>query len=622
MASIFNQDIGLNYKGIITLGSTINQNLSGTLQYLTDGDGNNLPLQVSTTGLQFNAIETIYRNAAGTNIAMNVWGNLGRVAIGGLTTNYTPSAPLQVRGDALSPIARFEDNAGTLALQVQHSINGIGLLTSGSWVGYNSSTTQLVGIQGGYYYILNSTSRFQINLATNETRNLGNLFVGSVAVTSTARLHVRGDGTNPYVRLETPAGASVYEFNVIQFDIGAASTNMNVNFRSNSSTFTSTQMASTFEGFRFNFGTTAFSSNGSWNKIYFNQTYTLTGAVSSNINEINLVSTFNANANTGVFNGVNVRPTINQTGGANGITRGLYVAPTLTAAADFRAYDSDITFANASGSNKLSLFNANYTINNTGTTSGSIVTGIKLNATETSITGTTHNLMDLQVGGQSRLRYTPTANSGLQITRTDNAYVSVTLNNNGITVHQNLGVTSNYYVATVGSVLYTVNSWTIGSNAVNFARLHVRGDGTNPIARFETSAGGASYIINSTGTAHTFTGSVDVSDVVNVAATRGYFWTNRGGIATSGDGIILLRNNNNTDFNRLNFGGNTSSFPSLKRNTIALEARLADDSDFTFIQGKLRTETNFTSEPAVMASGYIVLYDLDGTAYKVLATAL
>ena len=31
--------------------------------------------------------------------------------------------------------------------------------------------------------------------------------------------------------------------------------------------------------------------------------------------------------------------TINQTGGANGITRGLYINPTLTATADFRAID-------------------------------------------------------------------------------------------------------------------------------------------------------------------------------------------------------------------------------------------------------------------------------------------
>jgi hypothetical protein len=36
---------------------------------------------------------------------------------------------------------------------------------------------------------------------------------------------------------------------------------------------------------------------------------------------------------------LNLTPTINQTGGANGITRGLYINPTLTAAADFRGIE-------------------------------------------------------------------------------------------------------------------------------------------------------------------------------------------------------------------------------------------------------------------------------------------
>ena len=40
------------------------------------------------------------------------------------------------------------------------------------------------------------------------------------------------------------------------------------------------------------------------------------------------------------FNGLKILPTINQTGGANGITRGLYINPTLTAAADFRAIET------------------------------------------------------------------------------------------------------------------------------------------------------------------------------------------------------------------------------------------------------------------------------------------
>jgi hypothetical protein len=48
---------------------------------------------------------------------------------------------------------------------------------------------------------------------------------------------------------------------------------------------------------------------------------------------------------TGTFRMLNLEGVINQTGGANGITRGLYVAPTLTAAADWRS----IEWSNNSG---------------------------------------------------------------------------------------------------------------------------------------------------------------------------------------------------------------------------------------------------------------------------------
>jgi hypothetical protein len=67
--------------------------------------------------------------------------------------------------------------------------------------------------------------------------------------------------------------------------------------------------------------------------------------------------------------------------------------------------------------------------------------------------------------------------------------------------------------------------------------------------------------------------------------------------------------------------GTTSSFPALKRSTTSLQARLADDSAFTNIQGKITTETAYTAG-APTATGYIVLYDSTGTAYKVPAEAL
>ena len=46
------------------------------------------------------------------------------------------------------------------------------------------------------------------------------------------------------------------------------------------------------------------------------------------------------------------------------------------------------------------------------------------------------------------------------------------------------------------------------------------------------------------------------------------------------NGVLTITNDSQIDFNRVNFGGTTNSFPSLKRSGAALEVRLADDSGF------------------------------------------
>ena len=82
---------------------------------------------------------------------------------------------------------------------------------------------------------------------------------------------------------------------------------------------------------------------------------------------------------------------------------------------------------------------------------------------------------------------------------------------------------------------------------------------------------------------------------------------------------MTLINTAETDFNRLQFGGTTNLFPAIKRSTTYLQARLADDSAFAPIQGKLTTDTAFTAG-AITDTGYIVLYDSAGVAYKVACT--
>lgn len=66
---------------------------------------------------------------------------------------------------------------------------------------------------------------------------------------------------------------------------------------------------------------------------------------------------FNPTSGTGLYNTIHINDLINQTGTATGITRGLYINPTLTAAVDFRAIEvaNGITILGASTTAKASL---------------------------------------------------------------------------------------------------------------------------------------------------------------------------------------------------------------------------------------------------------------------------
>jgi uncharacterized protein YaiE (UPF0345 family) len=89
--------------------------------------------------------------------------------------------------------------------------------------------------------------------------------------------------------------------------------------------------------------------------------------------------TFNPTSGTATYFSLVAQPTINQTGGANGITRGLYVNPTLTAAADWRS----IEWSNNSG---WGLYGAGTANNYLG---GNLVIGQTTSALQSGGTGVT-----------------------------------------------------------------------------------------------------------------------------------------------------------------------------------------------------------------------------------------
>lgn len=78
------------------------------------------------------------------------------------------------------------------------------------------------------------------------------------------------------------------------------------------------------------------------------------------------------------------------------------------------------------------------------------------------------------------------------------------------------------------------------------------------------------------------------SGPITLAATRYLNWSGRATMFSPSDGVITLGNfaEPPTDFNRLQFGGTNSSFPSIKRSTTGLISRLADDSADTWHQAK------------------------------------
>jgi hypothetical protein len=209
MASLFSQNIGLNYKGILNL-NTLNGNLTTTLQAVTDGDGNASPLQLSTTEVAVsgnsatNAATTSYfiydasANPNARNYAISVsalaYGDLNFMrsnTLGGAPLSGTSvgkfdfngnfsvgigttaaSARLHVRGDGTNPIARFESNDGSI--NWRFSAGGFGLENSYQAGIYGAA------ISGDYSFAASSYNNLESTVAFQGIANIN----GTIAVPS------------------------------------------------------------------------------------------------------------------------------------------------------------------------------------------------------------------------------------------------------------------------------------------------------------------------------------------------------------------------------------------------------------------------------------------------------
>lgn len=114
-------------------------------------------------------------------------------------------------------------------------------------------------------------------------------------------------------------------------------------------------------------------------------------------------------------------------------------------------------------------------------------------------------------------------------------------------------------------------------------------------------------------------GGAYIGGNVTVAAGSNFVTQGRSFLSSPADGIFTLFNNAGSAFDRLQFGGTSSSYPALKRSSATLQARLADDSAFAVIQGKITTDAVYVATPPT-CTGYITLYDSTGTPYKVMVS--
>jgi hypothetical protein len=313
MANLLNQNIGTNYKGILNL-NTLNGNLSETLQAVTDGSGNTSPLQLSTTLIQI---------LGDTNGSFGLY-------IKNTNTGTSAGSQLLIYNDA-----------GISAQWYSSSSNAVHA--------YGANTLFLRQVANGAFrfvsdfnnefYFGNSLTGLTpyVKFASTLISIYNNTVIGHTS--ASARLQVRGDGTNPIARFEDNTGTNWIQ---ITYPSGIPT-------------------IAWADGSYYQMG-------GSGRNVYTAGSVIHYGVWSVNNYSWSWQPTNSMNATLGTQ----------------------------------KIYNFNGTFASAAGSASPRLFDIAYTINNSGAqTGGATATGIFLNATETALNGMAHNLMDLQVGGSS-----------------------------------------------------------------------------------------------------------------------------------------------------------------------------------------------------------------------------
>jgi hypothetical protein len=169
MANLLGQNIGTNYKGILSLDSTINTPLDATLRAVTDGEGNASPLELSTDAVSLGG-------ATGAN-----WDNTNnRLGIG----TDAPISLLQVSIPTTGTILTLNNlETPTQIFKISKPFSALNLFDMGT-----TSTN---------FKIFDSYIRISVGSATTNfsISNNGNIGIGIGDNSALARVDIKGSGT-------------------------------------------------------------------------------------------------------------------------------------------------------------------------------------------------------------------------------------------------------------------------------------------------------------------------------------------------------------------------------------------------------------------------------------------
>ena len=274
-----------------------------------------------------------------------------------------------------------------------------------------------------------------------------------------------------------------------------------------------------------------------WQMNFFSQ-YAM-APTSGDTSQLNSNISFAPSAGSASFAVFSFRPTINQTGTATGISRGLYIAPTLTSASSFRA----IEWTN--NSNSFGLYGSGSAANvlRGNTTIGTLTTG-----------SATFN-----VSGSSDFKGNVTTTGSLNVSSNSLTVNIDSTNNNwvGVNTATSASYIKNFPLVVKGNnasdayaTIALVNDqplikWKGTYNSSNGAELYQNGSGTFLLNTNSSISGFAIYSDGSPAFALYASTKMVVGDTVTPASALGKLHI-RGGGATSATNALYVQNSSGT----------------------------------------------------------------------------